>query len=265
MFSSQRCRATRHPRPETVMSALQRPTGGLLAALAALGFVLFANAAGVHAYEAIAVTDGGTISGTVSIAGEVPERKPLKVIKNHEVCGDQVPNDTLIVGPNKGVRYAVVTIENISKGRASEIGEVHSLDNKQCAFSPHVLAAAVGQWLVLKNTDSILHTADAISGGNTLFNIGLWPGREVRRPIAYPGIVHITCGVHPWMSAYVVVTDNPYHAVTDIYGDYQIDDVPPGTYEVRVWHELLGTVEKEVRVFPRGRSKVDFSLAAGKK
>ena len=77
-----------------------------------------------------------------------------------------------------------------------------------------------------------------------------------------PGIVKIICEVHLWMGAYIVVTEHPYHAVTDIYGEYRISDVPPGNYRLEVWHETLGTQNKPVEVQAGRTTQVDFVLSA---
>ncbi len=80
-------------------------------------------------------------------------------------------------------------------------------------------------------------------------------------PLAYPGVIHITCNVrHTWMNAYLVVTEHPYHAVTDLYGEYEIREVPPGIYKLKVWHEVLGVEEKEVQVEEGKEIGVNFSL-----
>jgi len=221
------------------------------------------GAARTWAYEAIQVSNGGKIVGTVKVAGKFAPRPPLPVNKNREVCGDHIDDESLVVGPEKGLRYAVLTLANITKGRAVELEAGYALDNEKCRFVPHVQAISLGQWIELKNTDPVLHTANALLGKQqTLFNVALWPGRAVRKPVAYPGVVRINCGVHPWMSAYVLVTDNPYHAVTDLYGAYEIDDIPPGTYKLRLWHELLGTQEKEVRIEAGHQLQVNFDMNA---
>jgi hypothetical protein len=62
------------------------------------------------------------------------------------------------------------------------------------------------------------------------------------------------------MSAYIVVTEHPYHAVTDLYGEYEIGEIPPGTYRVRVWHELLGVQEKGVQVEAGKEVEVNFAF-----
>lgn len=63
------------------------------------------------------------------------------------------------------------------------------------------------------------------------------------------------------MNAYVVVTEHPYHAVSDMYGDYEIRDVPPGVYKLKVWHESLGVQETKVEVKAGGVAQADFNLS----
>jgi plastocyanin len=214
------------------------------------------------AYEEIAVTNGGTIAGTVKLSGKAPKLPALDITKFKEVC-QNVPNETLVIGPGQGIRYAVVTLEGMTKGLPVEREIVHELDNVKCRFLPHVVAASVGQFILFKNSDPILHTAHALFKNNQpQFNIGLYPGRVSRKPLLNPGVVKIVCEAHPWMSAYVVVTEHPYHAVTDAYGDYEIRDVPPGKYQLKIWHESLGGQEKPVEVKAASRAQADFSLSA---
>lgn len=212
------------------------------------------------AYEEIVVKDGATIRGTVKVEGKLPKLPPLQVTKYKEVCKD-VPNESLIVGPRQGLRYAVITLEGITKGKAVERETVHELDNVKCRFSPHVQAASVGQFVVLKNSDPILHTVHAFfANEQPQFNVGLYPGRVSRKPLIAAGVVKIRCEVHPWMSAFIVVTEHPYHAISDVYGEYELSDAPPGVYQLKVWHESLGTQERRIEVRPAATQKVDFTF-----
>ena len=221
-------------------------------------FSLHAGAAG--AYEGATVTDGGAIRGKVRLQGEIPPMPPLEVYKFKEVCKD-VPDESLVVGLNFGVRYAVISLEGISRGEEPEREVVNELDNRDCRFVPHVQAASVGQWLNLRNSDPILHAAHAVfEAGQPDFNVGLYPGSVRRKPLASAGLVRIRCEVHPWMIAYIVVTEHPYHAVSDLFGEYELRNVPPGTYRLKVWHERLGVQVKDVVVRSKGISTVDFLL-----
>lgn len=221
------------------------------------GMVSFSINSPAWAYEEIAVSNGATIRGVVKVDGKVPQLPLLQVSKYKEFC-KEVPNESLVVGPGKGLRYVVVTLEGIVRGKAVEKEAQHELDNIKCRFAPHVQAASVGQFVLLKNTDPILHTAHAYFTGQPHFNVGLYPGRISRKPLVTPGVVKIVCEVHPWMSAYFVITDHPYHAVSDTYGEYLIGDIPPGTYRLKAWHESLGTEEKQIEVKAGASHTLDF-------
>ena len=239
------------------MKTKQKKLRGL--GLAALLFVALPRM--LYAYEEIVVKDGAAIRGTVQVDGKLLKLPPLQITKYKEICKD-VPNESLMVGPTQGLRYAVVTLEGITKGKAVERETVHELDNIKCRFSPHVQAASVGQFVVIKNSDPILHTAHALfTNEQPQFNVGLYPGRVTRKPLVAAGIVKIRCEVHPWMAAYIMVTEHPYHAISDIYGEYELTDIPPGAYQLKVWHESLGTQEKHIEVKPAVTQKVDFTFA----
>jgi plastocyanin len=226
--------------------------------LAALLLVALPRA--LCAYEEIVVKDGGAIRGTVKVEGQISKLPPLELTKFKEVCKD-VPNETVVVGPRGGLRYAVVTLEDITRGKAVERETVHELDNIECRFSPHVQAASVGHFVAIKNSDPILHTAHAVfANEQPQFNVGLYPGRTSRKPLVAAGMVKIRCEVHPWMAAYIMVTEHPYHAVSDVYGEYELRDVPSGVYRLKVWHESLGTQEQRIEVKPTEAKTVDFTF-----
>jgi hypothetical protein len=203
---------------------------------------------------------GGTVAGTITVEGTPAAPPPLPVFKHKEVCGESVVNERLVVGPGGGLRYAVVTVAGVTGGRAVERDLTHVLDNTACRFVPHVQVAEVGQWLEIRNSDPILHNADAKLEGRTLFNLALPPARRVRKPLAEAGLISFKCNVrHTWMSAYVAVAAHPYHTVTDAYGDYEIGDVPPGTYTLKVWHEQLGVVERPLTVEAAKTATIDVA------
>ena len=209
--------------------------------------------------------DGGTLTGTVRVAGTMPARPPLPVYKSHQVCGQTIADERVVIGPGGGLRYAVVTIEGVRGGREPERDVVPVLDNRLCRFDPHVQTAEVGQSLELRNSDPILHNADARIAQVTLFNVALPPGREVRKPLAQAGTITVTCDVrHTWMKAFIAVADHPYHTVTDAEGVYEIRNVPAGSYTVRVWHEELGTVEHQVVIEPRAVATLDVAYSSPK-
>ena len=234
-------------------------------------------AASHAAYEEGPVADGGALTGVVRFAGTPPAPEPLRVNKNRDVCGDRKTSEALVVGADGGVRGSVILIEGIARGKKA--GGEAVLDNAKCLFVSHVTALAPGMRVRIRNSDPILHNTHGLLGGRTAFNLAL-PNRDqavdVTRRLSRPGVVRILCDAHPHMFAWMVVHDSPYLAVTDERGSYRIDQVPPGTYKVTMWHEgfrVLGadkdgrplydeprTVTKEVTIAPKGAARLDFEL-----
>ena len=123
------------------------------------------------------------------------------------------------------------------------------LDNKQCAFAPHVQVATAGSDLLLKNSDPILHTVHARLGKETLFNVGLPTWRQVTKRLDRVGVIRIDCDVlHTWMSAVIIVTETPYFAISDENGKFVVNQLPAGRYQVEIWHERLGRKSMTIAV-----------------
>ena len=203
------------------------------------------RAAAGHAFS---LSRTGRVTGRVIVAGGYEKPKPLPVFKNRSFCGAQVPNESLLVGRENGLRNAVLTLRPLDRD-VSVLPMQLVLDNRQCAFAPHVQVAPVGSELLLKNSDPILHTVHARLGRDTLFNVGLPSWRRVTKRLERVGIVRIDCDVlHTWMSAAIVVTDTPFFAVTDGAGRFNIDNLPAGGYGMEVWHERLGTKSMRLTV-----------------
>lgn len=200
----------------------------------------------------------GRVAGRVRLEGSLKKPPPLKVHKNRDFCGAQVPNESLLIGPGGGVQNAVIIIRGLQTDKSAGQPETFFLDNKNCAFVPHVQAAPVGSELLLLNSDPILHDAHGRMGQETLFNVGLPSWRQVKKRLTREGIVKIECDVlHTWQSAYIVVTSNPYLAVTDRDGEFTIGEVPAGRYDIEFWHEKLGKQRRKVLVEEGQTAKIE--------
>ena len=203
----------------------------------------------------------GAVSGRITMAGNFPKRKPLPVFKNRSFCGAAVANETILVGSGGGLKNVVVILRASDRIAAAQPTQL-VLDNKRCAFAPHVQVAPVGSELLLKNSDPILHTVHARLGNETLFNIGLPKWRQVTKQLDRAGVIRINCDVlHTWMSAAIVVTDSPYFAVTDERGFFSIERLPVGQYQAEIWHEKLGTRTTTLSVTADGAVSLDVIFA----
>lgn len=230
--------------------------------MVAASVLLAALAASGRAYEAGTVSGGGSIAGVVKYRGTPPPPAPLDVNKDKEVCATSPKtNPELLVGPDGGIHYAVVSISNIQKGKAFETA-TPTIDQKGCEYLPHVMLARAGADVEVLNSDGILHNIHSISKANPPVNIAQPKfKKKVTAKFDKPEAVKLTCDVHNWMQGWVIVQEHPYYAVTDASGSFKLTDVPPGDYELKLWHEKLGETTQKVTVQGGQETKVTFELA----
>ncbi len=126
-------------------------------------------------------------------------------------------------------------------------------------FVPHVLPILKGGSVSFSNSDGILHNVHLYQGRRSLFNLATPAGaKPITKIFREPGEVAVLCDVHPEMSAYIIVLETPYAAVTAEDGHYTIADVPPGTYTLKTWHEKLKPLTTTVTV--EGESTVEVNV-----
>ena len=136
------------------------------------------------------------------------------------------------------------------------------LDQRQCRYSPRVFGIRVGQPLVIRNSDPLLHNVRAGGQFNQPFNVGQpQGGMSFTRVFATSEVmVPIKCDVHAWMRASAGVVDHPFFGVTDGAGRVSIAGLPPGTYTVEAWHDTLGTTTQQVTVGAKETTDVTFTF-----
>ncbi len=218
------------------------------------------------AYEGGAVSNGGTISGTVKLDGAAAKPKKVEITKDKEVCGLKPHVDeSLVVGSGNGVEYAIVTISDINKGAPLKPSKDVKFDQKGCDYLPHVLAFPAGSSIQILNSDGILHNIHTDSKTNTPVNMAQPKFKKVMNiTVDKPELFKVNCDAHGWMHGWWYAAGNPYYAVTDEKGNFTIKDVPAGNYTVKVWQEKLAPAGSEasqkVSVKAGATSTADFSL-----
>ena len=130
-------------------------------------------------------------------------------------------------------------------------------------FEPHILPVQQGSAVEFLNSDSVAHNVFWVSiGGNKKLghNLGTWPQNE-KRAFKFDtlGTVPLLCNAHPDMTGYIVVVPTPYFALTSESGDYKIENVPDGSYNLTVWHE--GAKNQSKRLDVAGDATANFSLS----
>jgi plastocyanin len=137
------------------------------------------------------------------------------------------------------------------------------VDQKGLVYRPHVLAIQQGTTVEFLNSDTVQHNVfwtQTIDNKKVTHNHGTWAKGQTK-PYTFdaPGVVSLLCNVHLEMAGFIVVSPTPYFAETDAAGNFKIDNVPDGKYNVVAWHEGSKTQTKAVVV--AGTSKVDFTLS----
>jgi len=193
-------------------------------------------------YQVVSVQDGGTIRGTVKWQGTLPHLVPSEINKDPQVCDPlgQKHRDLerLLVAPNGGIANTVVFLRNISRGKAMDLPAARrALNQKNCRYEPHILLVPAQATLTVKNSDPLLHTVHM--SGSADYNLPFTSqGQEISRPMTREGAVSLRCNAgHVWMNGEMIVAKNPYYAVTDEDGNFELTQVPPGQYEIVAWHE----------------------------
>jgi plastocyanin len=127
------------------------------------------------------------------------------------------------------------------------------MKQKDRHFVPHVLAIPLGGTVDFPNLDPIYHNAFSNFAGQP-FDTALYaPGTSRGVTFRTPGIVRVFCNIHPTMSAIIAVVATPWYAVTPADGRFAIANVPPGEYELHLFHERslpenLGFLEHSITV-----------------
>jgi plastocyanin len=147
-----------------------------------------------------------------------------------------------MLGKNGEVPNAVVYLEGITAGKKKALPEKVQLDQKECEYVPHVLLVPPNAEVEILNSDPMLHnvhTYKCTEPKTTIFNLAFpLKGQKVTRKLTEAGKILSLCDAgHPWMSAHIVVAEHPYYAITNAEGIFVLDNVPPGKYTLKLWHE----------------------------
>jgi len=183
----------------------------------------------------------GSLSGNIKFDSKKVKKLANKKAKQ-QICGkgkSPIPYESVRVDEKGNFQNVIVWLKTDKKVEVPK--EPVVIDQVGCKYTPHVFSLVKGQELRIKNSDKEMHNVNSQSSVNP-FNAG--------QPAGTPDIVKtwtktedpfkIKCDVHGWMSAYGIVLDHAFVAISDSKGNYKIDNIPPGEYEVVAWQEKFG-------------------------
>ena len=262
-----------------------------------LAIAVSVSASEAFSYDVIDVEHGGVIEGTVTLEGTVPEPKGFNLITfpDPQYCG-RISNGRgwrllhdFVVGPNAGLKDAIVLLEGVEAGKPFEVS-VPLIEARDCMFQPFVTIVRNGHAVEVINMDPVMHDIQGYetsleAGARVLFNTPLVmnhqhnrgdlhaihnhaPGKSLVGPVYLNKgrrTFYMQCGFHAYMESWAMAVNNPYYALTDENGKFTLEQVPPGTYQLVVWHPQTGPgLSRMVTVRADGRLTEQLSLPAPK-
>lgn len=248
-------------------------------------------------YQEVAIANGGSIHGQITLVGKVPKPKGynLTTLPDPIYCGRISDGkgwrllQPFNVGPEGKFRQVVVRLEEIYKGKPFPAAKLPHIQAVDCQFLPFINVVRDQEEVVVVNMDPAMHDIQAYEtshlGPRVLFNIPLPISPRYPNEVALSAHFHkhyqgppmtqtvrmtkgrrvftMQCGFHAFMESWALVLDNPYFAVTNMDGQFEIGDIPPGTYKLSIWHPYLRDAnERTITVIPNASQEVHFKVPA---
>jgi hypothetical protein len=245
-------------------------------------------------YEEIEVTNGGAITGKVSMLGGKPTPKAFNLVTFPDpvYCG-RISTGTgwrlleeFNTSPDGGLKDVVVWLAEVPKGKPFSF-RPPTIEAKDCRFLPFVTTVKNHQDVVVVNMDPVMHDIQAYEtsqlGPRVLFNTPLPMNPHHKREVGAHSHEHLAgepmtepvqltkgrrifvmqCGFHAYMVSWGIAVENPYHAITDQDGTFRIADVLPGEYVLVAWHPETGPMlEQKVTVRAKESVAANFEFRA---
>lgn len=223
------------------------------------------------AYKEAAVSDGGTITGSVKFAGTDQDPKVYGITKDNDVCGTGERKIDYVRVVDGNLMDTVVYLEKIKEGKAfpAEVGDA-TIDQEGCEFKPFMQIMKNDANLAAVSKDPVLHNihtyelirGDAKGPKKTLINVSQPEPGTVNSTIKVKKgpAMKVECDAHDFMHGFVFIAKNPYFAQVGEDGSFSIADVPPGDYSIKAWHGMLKNQKAKVKVEAGGSATVDFTF-----
>ncbi len=210
-----------------------------------------------------------TIAGTILFEGEAPTLRPIRMNADPGCAAKHdgpVASEALVLGEGNVMANVVVRItEGLPARTWTPPATPVTLDQDGCKYSPHVIGLVKGQELKILNSDGLLHNVHALPKQNKEFNMAMPAARQeaVKSFATAEAPFKIKCDVHPWMGAYILVSEHPYFSITGTDGTFAIEGLPAGTYTIEAWHEVLEIQTTTVTVEDGATGEANFIFSRG--
>ena len=210
----------------------------------------------------------GSVSGKVTLSGPAPAAELMRVAVDQtciQAMGATAKSDAVLIGADGAIQNAFVYIKDSLSDYAFDVPATPVvLDQAGCRYSPRIFGVRVGQPLEMINSDATMHNVHAMPMVNQEFNRGT-PKQNDRFTQIFTApeqMVLFKCDLHAWMRAYGGVMPHPFFQVTGADGAFSLKGVPPGKYDLVVWHEKLGSSTQSIQIGNGQSVSLNFTLSA---
>lgn len=231
------------------------------------------QAASAKQVRAVDAATAGSVAGKVTLSGPAPAPEMMRVAVD-QICiqamgtsagadSALIKSDAILIGADGAVQNAFVYIKDSLSDYTFDVPTAAIvLDQVGCRYAPRIFGVRVGQPLEMVNSDATMHNVHAMPMVNQEFNRGMpqLNSRMTQIFTAPEQMVRFKCDLHAWMNAYGGVMPHPFFAVTGADGAFSLTGVPPGKYELTVWHEKLGNSTQHIEIGNSQTVSVNFTL-----
>jgi hypothetical protein len=166
---------------------------------------------------------GGTVRGVIAFKGKPPTAVPITPGSDPNCDGMNLVEQPILVKDGKLANVLVRIQGNVPGQPTTPPSSMVVVDQNRCTYLPRVQGAVVGQPIVLMNSDSTLHNVRGMAGSKQLFNVMQHPLKtKEAQPPSDAEFIRLKCDIHPWMTAWVVMSPHPYFATSSEDGAFRL-------------------------------------------
>ena len=230
-----------------------------------------------NAYQEMEVTNGGSIQGKVTMFGEMPYPRVYHLIlfPNIDMCAEVDTDDEMNrvlddfkISADGGLKDVVIALEHVEAGKPFNKKPI-LIDSEDCKFTPDVNVVRQGEAFKVNNLDAVMHNSQVYQAerGKIIQNLPVPPEEVTDGKVTFQKkfkIFQMICGMHEFMQTWGYRIQNPYYFITKLGGEFKIDNIPPGDYNLHAWHYLMKPQNQRIHVAKNGTIDVNFKFNAGK-
>lgn len=225
-------------------------------------------------YKVMTVDNGGTLKGRVTLIGEVPRARSFHLVHapNIEFCsrisdgkGHRLLFD-FTVSENRGLKDTIISLTDVKKGKPFP-QKMQTFRIDRCRANNYIIGIKNSENFLIENTDPIQHEVATYEVRN------IYSDQTSNRPVIPKSSqvraafvrddaeeLIIKCNLHPFLQTHAYLVENPYYTVTDSNGNFSIEDIPPGNYEVVAWHTYIPEKKGMITITSGGVATLDFEF-----